>query len=61
VRGARWPAAFPIGGEGASAINKAIADIEASTDAPTLVDLKEFIDRASTSGDTSTNVKKGKP
>jgi len=47
--------------EGVSAANKAIADIEASRDSPTLVDLKDFIARASTSGDAATNMKKGKP
>jgi hypothetical protein len=40
---------------------KLIADIETSTDSPTLVSLKDFAARASTSGDASTNVKKGKP
>jgi hypothetical protein len=41
--------------------DKAIAEIEASTDAPTLVDLKDFIARSSASGDRSTNKKKGRP
>ena len=40
---------------------KTIAEIEKSTDAPTLVDLKEFVDPASASGGSSTNKKKGKP
>ena len=40
-------------------LDKLIADIEASTNAPTLVDLKEFIDRASATGDASANEKKG--
>ncbi|MCY3018734.1 MAG: hypothetical protein NTW87_06855, partial [Planctomycetota bacterium] len=42
-------------------LDKLIADIEASTNAPTLVDLKEFIARASTKGDDSENDKKGTP
>jgi hypothetical protein len=41
--------------------DKCIAQIEASKDAPPLVDLKDFIASASTSGDSSTNTKKGKP
>ena len=41
--------------------NKSIAEIEASTDAPTLVSLKDFIAHASRSGDGSTNTKKGTP
>jgi len=47
--------------DGAKAFDKCIADIEASKDSPALVDLKDFIARASTSGDSSTNTKKGKP
>ena len=42
-------------------LDKLIADIEASTNAPTLVDLKEFIARASTKADDSENDKKGTP
>jgi hypothetical protein len=42
-------------------LDKLIADIEASTDSPTLVDLKDFIAHASASGDASTNTKKGTP
>jgi hypothetical protein len=41
--------------------DKAIADIEASKDSPTLVSLKDFIAKASASGDASNNTKKGKP
>ena len=39
-------------------LDKLIADIETTKDSPTLVDLKDFIARASTSGDASTNTKK---
>jgi hypothetical protein len=39
--------------EALAAINMCIADIEASKDAPTLVSLKDFIAKASTSGDAS--------
>jgi len=42
-------------------INKLIADIEASKDAPPLVSLKDFIARASTDGDASKNLQKGTP
>jgi len=42
-------------------LDKLIADIETATDSPTLVDLKDFIARASANGDASTNTKKGKP
>ena len=45
----------------AKVFDKFIADIEASKDAPTLVSLKEFIAKASTSGNPSTNTKKEKP
>ena len=45
----------------AKAFDKCIADIEASKDAPTLVDLKNFIARASAEADTSNKLKKGKP
>jgi hypothetical protein len=41
--------------------DKAIAEIEASTEAPTLVDLKDFTARPSANSDASTNMKKGKP
>jgi hypothetical protein len=44
-----------------NSFDKAIAAIEASKDAPPLVDLKDFIAHASTSGDASANTKKGKP
>lgn len=40
--------------------NKGIAEIEASTNAPTLINLKDFIAaRASANGDTSNNIEKG--
>jgi hypothetical protein len=44
-----------------NSFDKAIAEIEASTDSPPLVDLKDFVARASASGDSSTNTKKGTP
>ena len=47
--------------DASKAIDKCIAGIEASTNAPTLVSLKDFIARASTSGDASSNTKKGTP
>ncbi len=47
--------------EALKAINKCIADIEVSNDAPTLVDLKDFIAHASANADTSNKLKKGKP
>jgi len=40
---------------------KTIRTIEASKDSPPLVDLKDFIARASASGDSSTHTKKGTP
>ena len=43
----------PESADGAKAFDKCIADIEASTDAPTLVSLKDFIARASANGDNS--------
>jgi hypothetical protein len=46
-------------GEGKPGLEKFIAEIEAATDSPTLVDLKGFIDRASAKGDASANSKKG--
>ena len=46
-------------GEGKPELEKLIAEIEAATDSPTLVDLKEFIDRASAKGAASANEKKG--
>ncbi len=49
-----WP-------EGAKAIDKCIADIEASKETPTLIALKDFIANASANGDASTNTKKGTP
>jgi hypothetical protein len=51
-----WP-------DGAKAIDKCIADIESSKDSPTLVDLKDFIARTSTSGDALKvkSSKKGTP
>ena len=45
--------------DGAKNIDKAIADIEASTDSPTVVSLKDFIAHAAAGGDTSKNT--GKP
>jgi hypothetical protein len=53
----------PESADGAKAFDKCIAAIEASTDAPTLVSLKDFIARASASGDASkdNSTKKGKP
>jgi hypothetical protein len=39
-------------------LDKLIADIETTTDAPTLVDLKDFIAHASANVDTSNNIKK---
>jgi hypothetical protein len=50
-----------LAGGGNKALDKLIADIETSTDRPTLVSLKDFAARASTSGDASPNLKKGKP
>ena len=49
--------------DGAKRFDKCIAEIEASKDAPTVVDLKEFIARASASGDNSTSnsTKQGTP
>jgi hypothetical protein len=47
--------------EALKAINKCIADIEVSNDAPTLVDLKDFVAHASANADTSNKLKKGKP
>jgi len=38
-------------------LDKLIADIETATDSPTLVDLKDYIARASASADTSNNIK----
>jgi hypothetical protein len=49
-----WP-------EGAKAIDKCIADIEASKETPTLILLKDFIANASTHGDASSNTEKVKP
>lgn len=49
-----WP-------EGAKAVDKCIADIEASKESPTLVSLKDFIAKASAGGDASNNTKKGTP
>ena len=46
-------------GEGKPELEKLIADIEASTDSPTLVDLKDLIAQASANGDASNNIKKG--
>jgi hypothetical protein len=46
-------------GEGKKDLEKLIADIEASTDSPKLVDLKDFIAHASANGDASNNIKKG--
>lgn len=40
---------------------KGFAEIEASTNAPTLVSRKDFISHASTSGDGSRNTKKRTP
>ena len=53
----------PESADGAKAFDKCIADIEASKDAPTVVSLKDFITRASASGDVSkdNSTKKGKP
>jgi len=51
----------PKSPDGAKAIDQCIAEIEASKDAPPLVDLKDFIARASASGDDSPNKKKGTP
>jgi hypothetical protein len=48
-------------GEGKKDLGKLIADIEASTDSPTLVDLKDFIAQASAKVDTSNNIKKATP
>jgi len=45
-------------GDSSKDIDKLIADIEASTNAPTLVDLKGFIAHASANGDASTYKKK---
>ncbi|MEI6175748.1 MAG: DUF6288 domain-containing protein [Verrucomicrobiota bacterium] len=45
-------------GDNRKILNKAIADIEASTDEPKLVSLKEFTARASTSGDGSNHTLK---
>ena len=45
--------------EGKPELEKLIADIEASTDSPTLVDLKDFIAQASANEDASMNTKKG--
>ncbi len=39
-------------------LRKSITDIEASTDSPTLVSLKDFIAKASAGGEGSTNIKK---
>ncbi|MCX6872974.1 MAG: HEAT repeat domain-containing protein, partial [Verrucomicrobia bacterium] len=41
--------------------NKSIAEIEAATDSPTLVNLKDFIAKASASGDALKNTRKGTP
>ena len=42
-------------------LDKLIADIEAATDAPTLVSMKEFIAKASASGDGAATLKKATP
>ena len=42
-------------------INKLITDVEASTDAPTLVSMKDFIAHASASGGAPAKTKKGTP
>jgi hypothetical protein len=42
-----------------NSFDKAIAEIEASTEGPTLVSLKDFIAHASAKGDASTNTKNG--
>ena len=49
-----WPA-------GAKAIDRCIADIEASKDSPTVVEMKDFIAHASTNPDASINTKNGTP
>jgi len=41
--------------------NKSIAEIEASTDSPALLSLRDFIAQASVKGDGTTNTKKGMP
>ena len=50
----KWP-------DGAMKFDKYIAEIEAKTDAPKLVSLKDFIAHASTNGDASKNARKGTP
>ncbi len=47
--------------EGVKNIDKVITEIEAATDTPTLVSLKDFIAQASARGGTSNNTKKATP
>jgi hypothetical protein len=51
----------PVSANEAKVFDKFIAEIEASTNAPTLVTLKDFIAQASAKGDATTNTKKGTP
>jgi len=46
-------------GDSSNELDKLIAGIEASTNAPTLVNLKDFIAHASANGDASNNTEKG--
>ncbi len=51
----------PESPDAAKIFDKFIADIESTSDSPTLVDLKDFVAHASANTDTSKNTKKAKP
>ena len=53
--------ALRLGRKGDGVFQKCMDEIEASTESPTLVDLKEFIEKASAGGAVSTDTKKVKP